>query len=145
DDVFPLEVGGRAHDHLVTGQVRLGIGAPAQLGVRAQADDVDQRAGRHRGSVGQGSQGDRVDPGGAGDVVEVDELRQVAPLHAVDHDDVVVLVPVVLVRLGEPHGRVALLEERNVVAAAAQPVPPVDDLHVHPGGVVLGDVLDEPG
>src|SRR5205085_9149263 len=77
------------------------------------------------------------------DVGEVVEPRQVSVLHAVLDAHVLVLVFVVLVRLGEAHRRVAVLEERDVVAAAQVSVAPVDRPDAKAGQVLLSRLLDE--
>lgn len=52
----------------------------------------------------------------------------------------------ILPRLGKPDGgAVAVGQERDVVAAAQVSGPPEDQVDVHAGRPVVGDVLDEPG
>src|SRR6185312_10888334 len=113
----PVRFGARPPDDLVAGQVRFGAPVPAQAGIVGQLGGVDDYVLRRAGRVGQRPQRGGVDLGGPSEEVEVDELDQVAELDTVDHPDVLVLVGEVLVRLGEPVGRIALLQERNVVAA----------------------------
>ena len=108
---------------------------PAQPGVgahRAAQGELAQRRRRRRELGHRGEQAARHLGGVAG--VEVGEI--VAVGHPVHHPRVLVLPPVVLVPLGEPDGRHALLREGQVVRAAGDPVPPEHDLHVqvlHPG------------
>ncbi|CAM5415112.1 hypothetical protein RLIN73S_02445 [Rhodanobacter lindaniclasticus] len=52
------------------------------------------------------------------------------------------LAGVVLVRLGDPHRRVAGLQERHLVAAAAEAVGAVDHAHIEVGQVLVGEAVD---
>jgi hypothetical protein len=70
-------------------------------------------------------------------VLEVDEAGQVPVLHAVLDPHVLVLVREVLVRLGEPGGRVAALQEGDLVTTTEEPVPAVDHPDPHAGRPVV--------
>src|ERR1051325_3755225 len=53
------------------------------------------------------------------------------------------LVPIVLVGLGEPYGCKSTLQERDMVASPALAVSAIDHHHLHPAHVVFPDRLDE--
>ena len=131
-----------APDDLVADDVRLGIGVPAQLRVIREVGRDHASVDRRPRRPGEGGQRRADDARGALEVVEVDEPQQVAELRAVLDADVLVLVVVVLVRLGEPHRRPALLEEGDLVAASQEAVAAPYELDPHAGGAVLAGLLD---
>ena len=77
---------------------------PGELGIVVERGGQDVNVLRLAGGGGQSGQCCGVEAGDVSDVVEVDELEQVAVLGAVFDADVLVLVVEVLAPLGETDG-----------------------------------------
>lgn len=124
--VGPHRRGGVSPHDLVTGKVGFGVGIPCQCGVVRELFYEDPWVvwggwgARDRGDCGG------VELGHPCQVIEVDELDQVAVDSAVFDAHVLVLVGVLLAGFGESYGGIAVREEGELVAAAQEPVGAVD-------------------
>src|SRR6266498_4022091 len=116
DGVRPGRSGRVPIDDLVAREIGLRVRLPFELRIDREGRGFDLHPGRSWGPARECGESGPVDLRHVGDVVIVEELRQVAELDAVFDPYVLVLVPKVLVRLREPVRRVAIVEERNVVA-----------------------------
>ena len=117
---------------------------PTERGRSAHGAANPDRLGRRRRGRERGERGG-VDAGDPGRIGEVDRVGHVAVGDAVLRPQILMLAVVVLVRFGQPHRRVAEIVEGAVVAAAAEPVEPVDQLRPHRRLHQRGDPMDVSG
>src|SRR5579864_802987 len=87
-------------------------------------------------------EGRGIQPGNLCHVVEVDELRQVAILHAVLGADVLMLMMEILAKFSEAHGGESLLVKGGVIAAAQIPIQPEHEHRFYTGIVSTSHARD---